>query len=84
MLTVFSAKSQEPIFSQDTMNKFLINPAYAGSEGYTTFNLTARQQWLGFEDAPMIQAISGANQDLENKSYFKVKICQEKNKKTPS
>ncbi|MBI9052170.1 MAG: type IX secretion system membrane protein PorP/SprF [Bacteroidales bacterium] len=60
LLTVCIAKSQqEPVFSQYTMNQFLINPAFAGSEGYTSFNLTARQQWLGFEGAPMTQAISG-------------------------
>jgi len=59
-LTVSTVMSQqEPVFSQYTMNQFLINPAFAGSEGYTSFNLTARQQWLGFDGAPMTQAISG-------------------------
>jgi len=59
-LTVNTVMSQqEPVFSQYTMNQFLINPAFAGSEGYTSFNLTARQQWLGFDGAPMTQAISG-------------------------
>lgn len=56
---------QEPVYSQYWMNKFLINPAYAGSEGYTSFNLTARQQWLGFENAPMTQAISGQSRILK-------------------
>ncbi len=50
---------QEPVYSQYDRNKFLLNPAFAGSEGFTSFNLTARQQWLGFENAPMTQAISG-------------------------
>ncbi|PLX10298.1 MAG: hypothetical protein C0597_17020 [Marinilabiliales bacterium] len=56
---------QEPAFSQYDMNKFLLNPAFAGSEGFTSFNLTARQQWLGFENAPMTQAISGQTRILK-------------------
>lgn len=60
---------QEQLFSQYTMNKFLINPAFAGHEGYTAYNLTARQQWLGFEDAPSTQAISGQARILKT-SYI--------------
>jgi type IX secretion system PorP/SprF family membrane protein len=56
---------QEPVYSQYDMNKFLLNPAFAGSEGFTSFNLTARQQWLGFENAPMTQAISGQTRILK-------------------
>lgn len=81
MLTVFSAKSQEPVFSQYTMNKFLINPAYAGSEGYTSFNLTARQQWLGFEDAPMIQAISGQTRILKTSHISKSRSVKKRTKR---
>ncbi|GAI71448.1 unnamed protein product, partial [marine sediment metagenome] len=40
------------------MNGFLLNPAVAGSDGYTTFNLTAREQWVGFENAPRTHAFS--------------------------
>lgn len=50
---------QEPVYSQYTMNQFLLNPAFAGAEGFTSYNLTARQQWLGMENAPSTQAISG-------------------------
>jgi len=45
---------QLPVYSQYMMNKFLINPAVAGSEGYTAFNLTSRKQWLGIKDAPQL------------------------------
>ena len=38
---------QLPLYSQYMMNKFLLNPAVAGSEGYTAFNITAREQWIG-------------------------------------
>jgi type IX secretion system PorP/SprF family membrane protein len=40
------------------LNPYLINPAVAGSDGYTTLNLTARNQWVGFKNAPMTQAFS--------------------------
>ncbi len=81
-LTVFYAKSQqEPTFSQYTMNQYLINPAYAGSEGYTSFNLTARQQWLGFEDAPMTQAISGQTRILKTSYVSKSRSVRKRIKR---
>lgn len=81
-LTGFYAKSQqEPIFSQYTMNQYLINPAYAGSEGYTSFNLTARQQWLGFEDAPMTQAISGQTRILKTSYVSKSRSVRKRIKR---
>lgn len=43
---------QLPLFSQYLFNKFLINPAVAGSDGYTSINLTAREQWVGYSGAP--------------------------------
>jgi type IX secretion system PorP/SprF family membrane protein len=49
---------QLPLYSQYIMNGFLLNPAVAGSDGYTTFNLTAREQWVGFENAPRTHAFS--------------------------
>jgi len=39
---------QLPRFSQYALNEFQINPAVAGFDGRTTFNLSARKQWLGF------------------------------------
>ncbi len=41
---------QLPRFSQYYANEFLINPAVAGYDGRTVFNLGARKQWLGFSD----------------------------------
>ncbi|HZK61449.1 MAG TPA: PorP/SprF family type IX secretion system membrane protein, partial [Anaerovoracaceae bacterium] len=43
---------QLPLYSQYLYNKFLINPAVAGSDGYTSLNLTAREQWIGYSGAP--------------------------------
>ena len=57
---------QLPQYSQYMMNRFLINPAVAGSEGYTAFNLTAREQWIGLENSPRTYAISAQTRVLKN------------------
>jgi type IX secretion system PorP/SprF family membrane protein len=49
---------QTPQYSQYMLNGFLLNPAVAGSEGYTAVNLTVREQWVGFQDAPSTYALS--------------------------
>ena len=49
---------QVPMYSQYVMNGFLINPSYAGSDGYTSVNLTAREQWLGLANSPSTYAVS--------------------------
>lgn len=49
---------QLPLYSQNTFNTFLLNPAGAGAEGYTSFNLTNREQWFGIEGAPRTYALS--------------------------
>lgn len=72
---------QEPVYSQYTMNQYLINPAFAGSEGYTSFNLTARQQWLGFENAPMTQAISGQTRILKTSYVSKSRSVRKRIKR---
>ncbi len=71
MLSLISgAEAQQiPLYSQYMMNGFLLNPAVAGSEGYTAINLTVREQWLGLKDAPKTQAISGQTRMLKN-SYI--------------
>ena len=62
---------QQSLYSQYMMNGFLFNPAVAGSDGYTTLNLTAREQWIGFENAPKTRSIS--IQGRLNKSKYKIK-----------
>jgi len=49
---------QLPIYSQYMLNGFMVNPAMAGHDGYTSFNTTARQQWLGFGQAPRTYSAS--------------------------
>ena len=60
---------QMPIYSQYLFNKFLINPAVAGSDGYTSFNLTAREQWVGYYGAPRTFSFSGQTRILK-RSYI--------------
>jgi type IX secretion system PorP/SprF family membrane protein len=57
---------QMPVYSQYTMNYFLINPAIAGSDGYTSINLTAHEQWIGFPGSPKTHALSAQTRVLRN------------------
>lgn len=47
-----------PLTSQYLFNGLVINPAYAGSRDALTANLTHRQQWVGFDGAPITQTLS--------------------------
>jgi type IX secretion system PorP/SprF family membrane protein len=53
-----SFPQQLPLFSQYLYNKFLINPAHAGSDGYTSYNITTREQWIGYSGAPRTYSLS--------------------------
>ncbi|HDZ40685.1 MAG TPA: type IX secretion system membrane protein PorP/SprF [Bacteroidetes bacterium] len=58
LLSAASAAQQLPLYSQYIFNEYLINPAVAGSDGYTSINLTAREQWLGYSGAPRTYSFS--------------------------
>jgi type IX secretion system PorP/SprF family membrane protein len=62
---------QLPIYSQYLYNKFMINPAVAGSDGYTSFNLTAREQWVGYDGAPRTFSFSGQTRLLKRSFILK-------------
>jgi type IX secretion system PorP/SprF family membrane protein len=57
---------QVPMYSQYMMNGFLINPSFAGRDGYTTVNLTVREQWVGMAGAPSTYAASFQTRILKN------------------
>ena len=57
---------QVPMYSQYIMNGFLINPSFAGRDGYTTVNLTVREQWVGLAGAPSTYAASFQTRILKN------------------
>jgi len=59
---------QLPLYSQYKNNGFLLNPAMAGYDGFTSVNLTARKQWLGFTNSPLTYSAS-AQTRLMRRSY---------------
>jgi len=64
-----SEAQQVPMYSQYIMNGFLVNPSFAGRDGYTTMNLTVREQWTGLPQAPGTYALSFQTRILNN-SYI--------------
>lgn len=52
------AGQHTPLTSQYLFNGLAINPAYAGSRDALNATLTHRQQWVGFEGAPVTQMLS--------------------------
>ena len=64
-----SIAQQVPMYSQYIMNGFLINPSFAGRDGYTTVNLTVREQWVGLAGAPSTYAASFQTRILKD-SYI--------------
>lgn len=53
-LALIPAKAQQdPMFSQYLYNMLVINPAYAGSRDLLSSTLFYRNQWTGFEGAPV-------------------------------
>jgi type IX secretion system PorP/SprF family membrane protein len=64
---------QLPLYSQYLYNKFLINPAVAGSDGYSSVNLTAREQWVGYSGAPRTFSFSMQTRMLKKKYTLKNK-----------
>lgn len=67
-----------PIYSQYLFNKYLINPAVAGSDGYTSINLTTRQQWTGYLGAPQTYSLSMQGRVLKQKYLIKDNIFSKK------
>lgn len=67
----FKAEAQQlPLYSQYMLNRFLLNPAVAGSQPYTSVTLTGRRQWWGYEGAPKTGAISIHSKLNQVKKWF--------------
>lgn len=83
-LGITSLKAQQlPLYSQYMNNGFLLNPAMAGYDGYTSFNITTRKQWVGFQNSPLTYSVS-AQTRLLRKSYRIVNRPVKQNKYKPS
>lgn len=60
-----ASAQQDPMFTNYHFNALVFNPAYAGSNEHLSLNLAHRQQWLGFDGAPITQTLS-AHSPLRN------------------
>lgn len=58
LFSVNTFAQQEPLFTQYYINDMAINPAISGSKSYNPLTILTRQQWLGFEGAPLSSNIS--------------------------
>jgi len=69
---------QVPIYSQYVMNGFLLNPSFAGRDGFTSVNLTVRQQWVGLAGAPSTFAASIQTRVLKTSYILKSSTVRKK------
>lgn len=67
VLTIASFAQHTPLTSQYMFNGLVINPAYAGTRDMLTTSLTYRNQWTGFEGAPVTQMITAHSPILKQK-----------------
>lgn len=60
-------------YSQYLNNQFILNPAAAGEHDYLDVDLSFRQQWVGFDNAPQNYYLS-AHTPIGKKetTYFKL------------
>jgi len=69
---------QAPVYSQYMINKFLLNPAVAGANGYTFINIAAREQFVGLVNAPRTFSLTAQSRMLED-SYIRKHLMIRKN-----
>jgi type IX secretion system PorP/SprF family membrane protein len=69
---------QKPEYSQYMFNIFLINPAAAGSDGFTSLNITERDQWVGLPNAPTTHSFSIQSRVLKNSFIAKALSLRKK------
>lgn len=58
LCTLTSFGQHSPLISQYMLNELVINPAYTGSRDVMTVNAMYRNQWVGFDGAPVTQVVS--------------------------
>ena len=58
VLSLEVSSQQAVMFSQYFINDVIYNPAISGSKDYNQLTIQTRQQWLGFEGAPLSANIS--------------------------
>ena len=58
LIVTLVSSQQDPQYTQYTYNMNILNPAYAGSTGYTSLGLLGRSQWIGVDGAPKTFTLS--------------------------
>lgn len=71
---------QAPVYSQYLLNGFLMNPAAAGSEGYSAVNLTVREQWVGLQGGPSTYALSFQTRFMEDSKIERKKSVRKRSR----
>ncbi len=69
---------QDPLITSYQFNQLPINPAYAGVNNVTSFDLHYRSQWGGVEGAPQAVFFSGTTSIIENKVGVGFSLLQDK------
>lgn len=78
ILTWETNAQQTPVYSQYMLNKFLINPAIAGSSGYGYVNIAAREQYHGFVNPPRTFSLTAQSRILDD-SHIRRQLILKKN-----
>ncbi len=66
MISFATFAQQVPLFTLLEAVRPTLNPAYAGNQGYSDLVLLTRQQWVGYEGAPVSYYLA-ANAPLRNR-----------------
>ena len=74
----FSFAQQDSNFSQYMFNQQIINPAYSGVRGLTSFTSIVRSQWSGIEGAPLTQTLSFSMPITSKKLGFGLSVLNDK------
>jgi type IX secretion system PorP/SprF family membrane protein len=73
------AGQQLPVYSLYDVNKYISNPAFAGSEYYWDFTLQNRSQWVGFDNGPSTQLFSSHSRIEGTASGFGATFYNDRN-----
>lgn len=81
LLMIPVSAQQRPVISQYMIDKYLVNPAFAGNSGYSIINLTARQQFMNFYNPPRTFIVSAQTRLLDDSWILKVRPVRKKTTK---
>jgi type IX secretion system PorP/SprF family membrane protein len=85
LIIFLSIQAQDITLSQYDLNMYLLNPAVCGADGFTSFQVTGREQWIGFNDlstAPSTYAFTFQSRLLKNSYILKALHLTNKHKRS--